>query len=66
MTISIEYAKKLREEWIVKVSPLCDHRELRKEKSKTGIDTGDYVCATCGEAKWGNNWNKRTNLDAST
>jgi len=56
----------LREEWIVKGSPLCDHRELRKEKSKTGIDTGDYVCATCGEAKWGNNWNKRTNLDAST
>ena len=39
----------------------CDHLELEKEYDK-GAATGDYVCKQCGQAGWGNNWNKQKTL----
>lgn len=65
MTISIEHTKRLKEQWIEKGSPLCNHPKLLKEKEPLGRDTGDYVCSTCGEDRWGKDWNKGDNIDLS-
>lgn len=35
----------------------CDHPNLDKEYMN-GMATGDYVCTTCGETRWGSSWNK--------
>lgn len=51
-------AMSLRELWGNKP---CDHPTLEKEYEK-GMATGDYVCTQCGEAGWGNNWNKKENV----
>lgn len=63
MTISIEHANRLREEWAAKGSPLCDHPKLLKEKEPLGRDTGDYTCNICGETRWGRDWNKSEKTD---
>jgi hypothetical protein len=49
-------AAKLRRDWDGKP---CDHAALEPEYMN-GIQTGDYVCMTCGESGIGRDWNKKT------
>jgi hypothetical protein len=41
-------ANELREAWAAKGNPPCEHPSLDKEYH-LGSDTGDVVCASCGE-----------------
>ncbi|MGE7954821.1 hypothetical protein [Lysinibacillus xylanilyticus] len=52
--MQLEEARDLRERWGEK---LCNHPDLTKEYY-LGTQTGDYVCTTCGKARWGRDWNK--------
>ena len=36
----------------------CDHPKIVKEYH-LGMQTGDYVCTTWGETRWGSDWNKK-------
>lgn len=47
-------AAALRQRWGDKP---CEHPRLDKEYH-LGSATGDYVCTTCGEARWGSKWNE--------
>jgi hypothetical protein len=47
-------AKRLRKP---KPSGACKHEELIKEYLG-GMESGDYRCTSCGEARWGSSWNK--------
>lgn len=53
MSMTIEKAKRLQEQWAIKKKSnpelKCDHPELDKEYY-LGTHTGDYICTTCGEA----------------
>lgn len=51
-------AMELRERWIAKGDPPCNHPHLDKEYD-LGADTGDYVCTTCGASGFGRDWVKR-------
>ena len=53
--MQMQTAIKLKNAWGDKP---CDHIELEKEFDK-GTATGDYVCKQCGQAGWGNTWNKQ-------
>ena len=44
----MDKAIKLRERWVAKGNPPCDHPHL-DEECYSGAQTGDYVCTTCGE-----------------
>jgi len=55
--MQMKEALKLQEEWKRKGCPPCKHKHLEKEYD-LGADTGDYVCTTCGETRWGRDWNK--------
>jgi len=33
----------------------CNHSSVDKEY-QSGMSTGDYVCTTCGQSGWGENW----------
>ncbi len=52
-------AAELRKNW---GDEPCDHPHLEKEYH-LGMDTGDYVCTTCGETGWGPDWNKKPDKD---
>lgn len=41
-------AKRLRDRWVRKGNPPCEHLELDKEYY-LGAQSGDYVCMTCGQ-----------------
>ena len=58
MTIQIDDAKKLREQWN---GSDCPHDKLEKEYY-LGSATGDFVCSVCGETGPGRNWSKRDNV----
>jgi hypothetical protein len=51
----MEWSAKLRADWGDKP---CDHPELLEERDCEG-DTGIFVCTTCGESRWGAEWNKK-------
>ena len=38
----------LRERWKEKGKPACEHPELSRERSFSGILTGASICTTCG------------------
>jgi hypothetical protein len=44
--------------WQKKGNPPCDHPHITMEYYLSA-QTGDYVCTTCGEARWGRGWNKK-------
>jgi hypothetical protein len=41
-------ANELREIWEKKGNPVCKHLSLEKEYYLS-MDTGDYICTTCGK-----------------
>lgn len=45
-------AAELRKFWAEKGNPPCDHQRIEKEYYQS-MQTGDYVCIICGEARWG-------------
>lgn len=53
-----EEEKALRQAWIKKGSPLCDHSKLAREYY-LGSNTGDYVCTICGEVNPVSGWPER-------
>jgi hypothetical protein len=40
--------KQLRDAWVAKGSPPCEHPQLTREYI-LGANTGDKICTTCGE-----------------
>ncbi len=52
-----EEAARRRKEW---GDEPCPHPSLEKEYMG-GMATGDYVCTTCGETRWGSDWNEKPN-----
>ncbi len=46
-------AEELRRRWGRKP---CTHPKIVKEYDLSAA-TGDYVCTTCGDARWGSDWN---------
>lgn len=50
--MQLSRAAELREDWAKKGNPPCDHPSIEKEYYQ-GAQTGDYVCTTCGETRWG-------------
>jgi hypothetical protein len=54
--MQVEKTLELRKAW---GNRPCDHPDLAKEYDR-GAATGDYVCTRCGEAGWGNSWNRPT------
>lgn len=56
--MQMEKAEELREKWIKKGNFLCEHVHIEKEYH-LGTATGDYVCTSCGQCRWGNDWNKK-------
>ena len=53
--MNFQDAKRLKMLWGNKP---CNHPTLAKEY-EMGAATGDYICTQCGEAGWGNDWNKK-------
>jgi hypothetical protein len=54
-----EAAAELRRAWGGKP---CDHPNITREYY-LGSATGDYVCTTCGETRWGDDWNAKPKPD---
>ena len=43
-----KYALVLRQRWVERGDPECDHQRIEPETYE-GTDTGDDVCTTCGK-----------------
>ena len=41
-------AEEIRTKWKESGSPLCRHDRVQKEKTNSGLQTGRYLCLTCG------------------
>lgn len=50
--MQMKEAAELRKQWGGKH---CGHPHVEREYH-LGMQTGDYICTTCGEAGWGKNW----------
>ena len=53
--MQMKEARALQKRWGKKP---CDHPEIVQEHD-LGSATGDYVCTTCGQSRYGNDWNDR-------
>jgi hypothetical protein len=50
--MKMEEALELQRKWKDNGDLPCEHSNIEKEYH-IGAQTGDYVCTTCGEARWG-------------
>jgi hypothetical protein len=60
--IFVQYneAAELRRKWKEKGNTLCTHPDIEREYY-LGSDTGDYVCTTCGETRFGREGFRKSN-----
>ena len=57
--MQLSEAYELRKRWN---GSKCAHMHLEKEYD-LGTATGDYVCTTCGQSGWGNDWPEKIDLE---